>query len=1145
MDKKRYFFFIVLLVFGMFGYSQAPDSLSLISDSVSVVDTMSNEADNVMDDVISIDSAKFKKIHIEFIKKKVVQSADSLYFNICKITNTTSEVYKGNFEVRAPAGWNLIGDPSSGIVLAAGETKIFPIRMSMPVNAVGGIAYVLDVSFTAKDGMFSGVSYIKIPLKSDWDMRVEKNSYYFNEYFDDIQFNIYISNKGNAEELVKLKFEVGKLLIIDEIMEEEIYTQIPPNTDTIFTYSVRRSKLNEEEKHLYKQMWNESMVNVTALSGIKKRVRESIRFVDLDNEYIHERQEHASPLNADFSIFNLLSSAKPRMNMMLFGELLFNGDHDLGYVFQGRNLFYNANSLPNYFNNPNNTTFRIRYKWKDKIKAEIGEVSNYSMHSIRGWGVRGSYQINDKDKVSVSYNLGKYMPTWGINARYDTKIKKVGLYASGTYEENRFLFFDGISTELGSSFSLSKNHSFRASIMGTQAVYDKNQGVGTLLDTTVLGMSYRFSYNGKVDKFRFGVNTKNDQFNYLRIRPSNTIYGYTRFIIDPKNRINATVNYNSIKSSKIVFNPFFNGSYNSQQIFRLTFTHQFNKTLMLETGPSARVLNRIVIDTSSTISSNFDNYFYGLYSLVRIKFNEFNILTPSLSAGVTAFRNRLNTAEQIKPLPTVNIGANFTSRNWGASSRYIYGPNFFLTEGFFDYNPAAFETIYLRANMNRYFYNRKVKLTGYGTYYLRLPANWQNFVASARFDFQLPQRWNAYITGNLFTNSMDEINEGIISHRSFSLNAGVQKSFDIPQPRIKYYDLNVVCFNDFNGNGVREDNEPLLSNIKVKVSMNRNIPNLKGIRFGEKELITDPEGQLGVVDIPEGNYLLEFEPLMNLGNLYNSKGDIQEILMTENMTLQIPYVESFKVKGRVILNRDEYSSNGLINIGGIRVEASTIDGQVFSALTDNEGNYLINVPQAGFYTIKVNNIFGDKFEIDKEEFSIQFNGFKTFNVDFTFFEGKRKVNFGGNNFFNFGSGSGSDDFSSDNNVDDIAPINVDENLMQNKDDLNFIINGVSESNTRSITANIDPNKVKFMVEIGVYSDVVPVEVANKMIELQVVPTPIESAGITIYATQVVATHDEVVRLHKKIVEVGFTQALIVGSYNGKVISEAKAIQYKK
>ena len=87
-------------------------------------------------------------------------------------------------------------------------------------------------------------------------MRVEKNSYYFNEYFDDIQFNIYISNKGNAEELVKLKFEVGKLLIIDEIMEEEIYTQIPPNTDTIFTYSVRRSKLNEEEKHLYKQMWN-------------------------------------------------------------------------------------------------------------------------------------------------------------------------------------------------------------------------------------------------------------------------------------------------------------------------------------------------------------------------------------------------------------------------------------------------------------------------------------------------------------------------------------------------------------------------------------------------------------------------------------------------------------------------------------------------------------------------------------------------------------------------------------------------------------------------------------------------------------------------------------------------------------------------
>ncbi len=108
------------------------------------------------------------------------------------------------------------------------------------------------------------------------------------------------------------------------------------------------------------------------------------------------------------------------------------------------------------------------------------------------------------------------------------------------------------------------------------------------------------------------------------------------------------------------------------------------------------------------------------------------------------------------------------------------------------------------------------------------------------------------------------------------------------------------------------------------------------------------------------------------------------------------------------MERDEYSSLGLINANGIRVTATGANGEVFATLTDNLGNYSIDIPQGGAYVIKVNNIFGDEFEIDKDEFLIQFNGFKSFNVDFTFFEKKRKVNFNGDNFFNFESINDSD-----------------------------------------------------------------------------------------------------------------------------------------
>jgi len=105
----------------------------------------------------------------------------------------------------------------------------------------------------------------------------------------------------------------------------------------------------------------------------------------------------------------------------------------------------------------------------------------------------------------------------------------------------------------------------------------------------------------------------------------------------------------------------------------------------------------------------------------------------------------------------------------------------------------------------------------------------------------------------------------------------------------------------------------------------------------------------------------------------------------------------------VILNRDEYSSLGLVNVNGIRVTAMGVNGETYAALTDSDGNYSIDIPQGGYYKIKVNNIFGDNFEIDRDEFIVQFNGFKSFNVDFTFFEYKRKVNFNGGNLFNFES----------------------------------------------------------------------------------------------------------------------------------------------
>ena len=172
--------------------------------------------------------------------------------------------------------------------------------------------------------------------------------------------------------------------------------------------------------------------------------------------------------------------------------------------------------------------------------------------------------------------------------------------------------------------------------------------------------------------------------------------------------------------------------------------------------------------------------------------------------------------------------------------------------------------------------------------------------------------------------------------------------------------------------------------------------------FYERELISDIEGNIVLKDLPEGEFLLSFMPLENLGVLYNTKGVEQEVSMQEDYTLFVPYGEGYKVTGQVKISRDINSSLGTIKPTGVRVEAVSTSGEIFSTLTDANGYFSISVPSAGYYKVSINNIFGDNFFIKNNKTLIQFDGFKLFRVDFDVVEKTREVIIKGNSKFNFG-----------------------------------------------------------------------------------------------------------------------------------------------
>ena len=286
--------------------------------------------------------------------------------------------------------------------------------------------------------------------------------------------------------------------------------------------------------------------------------------------------------------------------------------------------------------------------------------------------------------------------------------------------------------------------------------------------------------------------------------------------------------------------------------------------------------------------------------------------------------------------------------------------------------------------------------------------------------------------------------------RNINLILGITKSFDLDQPRSKYYNLKVICYHDINGNKIRDENEPFIPNILVGIKNklnNNSTTEEEESNFSEIELMTNINGEINYINMPFGNYMLNFLPVVNLKDLICANGAEQDLYMNSNYNLYVPYSLSYRVKGYVKLNRDTLSSLGKISLKGVRITAKGNKGEEFSALTDENGFYAIDIKNAGQYLVKVNNVFGNKFLINYDEQMVDFNGLKLFELDFVFNETKRKVNFSNSEGYKFKFGEN----NTDNNAEDNTEYNTDNNNNNNNNNNKLLQRFNSNKNESDIS----------------------------------------------------------------------------------------------
>jgi len=943
-------------------------------------------------------------IQLSFLKSSDSLKTSGLYFNVLRIYNNSSKFVGGEISFTGPENWNIISFPRSQSAIQPGDTVYIPIRVSPAVNAIGGVSYIITAYLKTKEKLHTVNTYITIPPKVKWDFSTNKSSIYFTEFNPNASFQINLSNKGNTNELIKVRLQAGKMLMFPNNTDNEFieYVNLPAFRDTVINYTVSyQKKLSYEEKSRYENNWKESAIIASASTEFSEKSA-SFMMRKLNNYYYNRRAQSSSPLNFDYQIYNLMSNQKARYNFKTYGSLLFSNSRDLQYYTSFQNIYFGIGSNVNF---DFNRQFLYSVKYSDKKnKIHLSyNINGGDMHPINGRGISGNYQINAKSRISYALSQNAYSKSIGENLGYSTSIKKISLNTGITHENTFSGNYAATSVVFGTGFNFLKYHSFSFQTLGSMARYNLFQG----RDTSLLGLSYRLAYNLNYRKIEMRLSTINSNYNYIRSsgRQYSTIDGRYSF----NNKIKLILYGNQqIYSNKGYPNSFFTPSNaNSNDYIRFT-TLIIHGKVNYSIGPSYSGSLRQNYNPFTGFMTEYRTFQPGLYASSSIKLSTYRTLTPNVT--VSNLRLKYTSEDPaseefyLKNSLFYAAGINYYDNAWKVSAYYSSGSTSDLYRSVqIDEKPVISRSIQFRPSYEKYLFNRAVKLSAYMNYAYYMPSGRENTSYNLKYDHFFKDGWTIYISGYMYSNTRVNEEFGRVNTKDINFIAGITKSFELQQPRLKYYDFKAVFFNDLDGNLVKSENEPPVPNILVNIEKNRSVSMVQ-TNMAQIDMISDVNGEIIYENLPRDDYKLKFTPLVNLQSLYFLNGSEQGYYNDQKRVLYIPLAESYKIKGRIILVRDPNSSEGKISLDGIRVSAVGIKGETYSALTDNFGSYILSVPKADKFTVQVNNVFGQHFLIETDKMEVQFTGNKTINVDFVFMEKRREVKFNeGNELYQFKS----------------------------------------------------------------------------------------------------------------------------------------------
>jgi len=935
------------------------------------------------------------KADVSFIKHAIEAKANSSVFNVVKIVNPTNSAQTYRLTLTVPEGWSVLGEAIQEFTLASHDSVLVPVRVAVASTARGEIGYSIIASVTDIKGNLikTEYSFVKIPSERNLRVRLLNRMVYFDKKNLTGTFRIKAENHGNRSELVYFNFVSDRNLSIGE-SDLDIYNtdiSLPPYSDSIITLNVKlKVGFKTSGKDLYALNMHASTLDTT-FNG-------TVWFRYLENRYDAQIPESQKALVVELigqGLFNAIYA--PNYIATIYGTILLNNGSNLYYYYrnsgsQKQNDFYRYNQMFVGYQNEylNLKIGDITTSLEANMYGRGAEVKvtagNNTIHAIGTSDMRRPKQNGGVEVIHTFKKFGavriggatnlddaqKETGTLGFVGATLTGLKNQSLNFMISASQNKFRF-DSSFTKLGLGYELN---------------YALNKGKVYLNFRNKYGSSeYTGVYRGRFDLIGMGIVKLSEKsaldFNFFDLRYNPAVY------------INGVLQADKFSNVQQL-----------QAYYRYNFTPKF----IIYGGPG---LDNAWSNNFAPLSG--DDYFaarvYKFQGGIRMRAEGSSVtFNPSITLGLVDIYHfskvlygiTRNDITSKKPFPYQSFSFNLRARLWGFMAMYYNGARSLYEQYNYFYGSKQAKALRFMPYFDGFIYKKELQLSVRASYTNDLISNNRYTTLTSQVYYYFPHDWRAYFL-NVYSlqtkvstgGSTDATNaDNTTKFSTLYFELGIRKEFNIPQPRLKFYDIMLVFFKDLNGNGVKDDNEPGISNVLASVERQEDSKSSYASQiFATQDLLSDQTGAVYYNNIPQGVYVFNYNTVGPEAGSFTKALDNLTFVVDKNNTFYLPYVEKNKVFGKIILNRSKISALGKVDLSNIRITATDSQGRIFSTLTDGDGKFTIYAPVTDRYNVSVSNVLYENFDLRQNNFLVQFNGYKQFEVNFVFDEKIRTINF--------------------------------------------------------------------------------------------------------------------------------------------------------